>query len=141
MLNLGNRDEFINLLIREELLTKHIVSLHSMCEGLNYFGLSYQAPNVGEQLFTHQEETDVTAQKLRDCLLIEKPSEPEGVATVSNLMRSLHNAKRTQVGEGNLIYSLHSNISCCGYLIFVHTLQNLFKVKLKNCANNESTGK
>jgi hypothetical protein len=89
MLTLGNKDEFINMLLREELLTKRTGSLNSLCNGLNNFGLVdklKKAPNVGEQLFTHQEETDVTAQGLIDCLLIEKPSKPEEVATVNNLM-------------------------------------------------------
>ena len=78
-------------------MTKRIGSLHSMCEGLNYFGLVdmlKKAPNVGEQLFTHQEETDVTAQGLRDCLLIEKPSEPEEIATVNNLMRFIEQCEK-----------------------------------------------
>ena len=88
MLTLGNKDEFINMLLREKLLTKRTGSLNSLC-GLNYFGLVdklKKPPNVGEQLFTHQEETDVTAQGLIYCLLIEKPSKPEEVATVNNLM-------------------------------------------------------
>ena len=88
MLTLGNKDEFINMLLREQLLTKRTGSLNSLC-GLNYFGLVdklKKPPNVEEQLFTHQEETDVTAQGLIYCLLIEKPSKPEEVATVNNLM-------------------------------------------------------
>ena len=90
MLTLQIRDEFINLLLRQELLTKRVGSLDNLREGLNHFSLVdmlTKAPNVGEQLFIHQEETDITANGLQNCINMEKPSKPEEVATIVNLMK------------------------------------------------------
>lgn len=66
------RDEFINLLLCQELLTKRIDSLDNLHEGLNYFGLVDllgKVPHIGKQMFRDQEETDVTANALQGCTL------------------------------------------------------------------------
>lgn len=89
MLTMENKDEFIHLLLCEELLTKRLGAIYNLGQGLNYFGMVDMlklAPKIGEQLFRCEGHINVTAQNLKDCIQMDKPSKEEDIATLNHLI-------------------------------------------------------
>ena len=80
MLTMENKDEFIHLLLCEDLLTKRLGAICNLGQGLNYFGMVDMiklAPKIGEQLFRCEGHINVTAQNLNDCIEMDKPSKAD----------------------------------------------------------------
>ena len=89
MITVESKDELIQLLLCEELLTKRIDGLDNLREGLNYFGLVdllKTAPNLGEDLFIGRVSNSVSADQLLKYCQLQEPSKPEELAASKHLL-------------------------------------------------------
>ena len=89
MITVESKDELIQCLLCEELLTKRIDGLDNLQEGLNYFGLVdllKRAPNIGQDLFISRVSNYLSADHLMNYFQLHEPSKAEELTAFNHLL-------------------------------------------------------